>query len=340
MTILFIGDPHLKITRFDLAVNFLKWASQKILELKPDIVVNLGDTFDTHAVVRSELLKEFRNHVQVIVDQGIAYYYVLGNHDFYKPTSSKYHALQSMEGFHKDFVIVDKRLDFDNITMVPHCPNFKEFPLDTKEICIAHQTFLGADYGYIRPDVGVNADDVAAEIIISGHIHMRQEFGKVIYPGTPYSQSIDDINQIKGLLLFDTETYKRTFVQSPMPMWKGLKFVLGDETIDEIHSHIEETINKQDHWTIEITGPKAEVIAYRDSKQYIKAIDGCDVKFKPVFVDNEKRSAVKIEAVSMEHILPEYVDKVYQGTVDKKVVVNKALEVLTKVRQGNARAKL
>ena len=339
MTVLFIGDPHLKITRFDLAVQFLKWSAEVAIRLKPDMVVNLGDTFDTHAVVRSELLKEFRNHVQNIVDSGITYYYTLGNHDFYKPTSSKYHALQSMEGFHKDFIIVDKRLDVNNITFLPHFPNFKEFPLDTKEICVAHQTFLGADYGYIRPDVGVNADDVKAEIIISGHIHMRQEFGKVIYPGTPYAQSIDDINQVKGLLLFDTASYKRKFIQSPLPMWKGLKFTLGDETIDQIHSHIAQTVTKHDHWTIEITGPKAEVIAYRDSKEYAAAIKDCDVKFKPHFIDNEKKM-VTIKAVSMEHIVSEYATKVYQGTVDKQNIVNKATEILNKVREANAKSKL
>lgn len=329
----------MKITRFDLAVKFLKWATEVAVKLKPDMVVNLGDTFDTHAVVRSELLKEFRDHVQTIADAGILYYYTLGNHDFYKPTSSKYHALQGMEGFHKNFIIVDKRLDFENITMVPYFPNFRDFPLDTREICIAHQTFLGADYGYIRPDVGVNADDIKAEIIVSGHIHMRQEFGKVIYPGTPYAQNSDDIDQIKGLLLFNTKTYKRKFIQTPLPMWKGLRFVLGDESIDDVHSHIVETITKDDHWTIEITGPKAEIIAYRDSKEYAKAIKDCDVKFKPHFIDNEKKM-VKIEAVSMEQIVSEWTNKVYQGTVNKDTVVVKATEILNKVRQANNKAKL
>ncbi len=341
MTILFIGDPHLKITRFDLAVQFLKWATEVAVRLKPDAVVNLGDTFDTHAVVRSELQQEFREHVEGITSSNIKYYYILGNHDFYKPTSGKYHALQAFKGFDSNFIVVDKRLDFDNITMVPHIPNFRDFPLNTREICIAHQTFIGADYGYIRPDVGVDADDVKAEIIVSGHIHMRQEFGKVIYPGTPYSQSADDIDQIKGLLLFDTETYKRKFIQSPLPMWRGLRFELDptQELIGQVHQQIAQSINKKDHWTIEITGPKAEIIAYRDSKEYAALVDGCDVKFTPHFVDNEKRM-VKIEAVSMEQIVGEWANKVYQGTVDKGTVVSKATEILNKVRQANTRAKL
>ncbi len=57
--------------------------------------------------------------------------------------------------------------------------DFTKFPRETQPICIAHQTFVGADYGYYRPDVGADADKCNAEIIISGHVHKKQEFGKV-----------------------------------------------------------------------------------------------------------------------------------------------------------------
>ena len=61
--ILFIGDPHLKINRFDLATKFLTWLDALIEKEKPDLVVNLGDTFDTHAVLRSEVMNIFMAHV-------------------------------------------------------------------------------------------------------------------------------------------------------------------------------------------------------------------------------------------------------------------------------------
>src|ERR1700677_1511601 len=125
-SILFIGDPHLKITRFDLACSFLTWVTQVAIKLQPDWVVNLGDTFDTHAVVRSELQVEFKNHVNTIMDHGVSkYFYVLGNHDFYKPTSSKYNALQVMENLHDNFKVIQTRYDVGNVTFLPHYPDHK-----------------------------------------------------------------------------------------------------------------------------------------------------------------------------------------------------------------------
>ena len=77
MKVLFIGDPHLKIGRFDLAVSFLTWLNKLIVEQKPDLVVNLGDTFDTHAVLRSEVLNEFMNHVYQVLRLDIPYVYLV-----------------------------------------------------------------------------------------------------------------------------------------------------------------------------------------------------------------------------------------------------------------------
>ena len=292
MKILFIGDPHLKITRFDLAKRFLTWINEVIAEQKPDAVVNLGDTFDTHAVLRSEILGEFKSHISKTTALGIRYFYILGNHDFYKPDSSEYHALQSMEDM-KKFHVIDKRTDFthgkNGITMVPYLPDHTQFPKEVQPICIAHQTFVGADYGYMRPEVGVDAGAVNAEIIISGHIHVRQEFGKVIYPGTPYAQSVNDIDQHKGVLLFDTDTYEKKFIETPLPRWAGARFELTPSfSADDLHESISQIVDSNNHWVIEITGPKAEVLSYLSSKNYSTFSKDKDIKVKTKFTDKQK----------------------------------------------------
>ena len=339
MKILFIGDPHLKITRFDLARQFLEWINTVINDYHPDAVVNLGDTFDTHAVVRSEIQGEFKKHVQFTTDLGIRYFYILGNHDFYTPKSSKYHALQSMEDLPK-FHVISKRTDFPGITMVPHLPDHTLFPKDVNPICIAHQTFVGADYGYMRPEVGVDAGAVNAEIIISGHIHVKQEFGKVIYPGTPYAQSVNDIDQHKGVLLFDTDTYAKEFIESPLPRWQGMRAEINQTfTIEDLHNDLFQYLDSKNHWVVEITGPKAEILAYLGSKQFKEVTKGVDIKVKTKFTDKKKQQ-IQIEALSMEHIVDEYMNKVYKGSLDKKKISSKALEILNKVRQGQAKAHL
>ena len=73
MKILFIGDPHLRMNNFEQSVSFLRWVEEQVQVLKPDVICNLGDTFHNHAVLRSELLKEFRDHVVTCTNTGIPY---------------------------------------------------------------------------------------------------------------------------------------------------------------------------------------------------------------------------------------------------------------------------
>jgi len=328
MNILFVGDPHLKITRFDLAKRFLSWLEETVKASKPDLVVILGDAFDTHAVLRSEIMSEFMNCVYGILSSTPCIY-LLGNHDMFKPNDATYHALSHLVGKIPNFTIVDKTAEHYDITFVPYIHNPELFPKNTKAICVAHQTFKGADYGDITTKDGVDSESVSADVIISGHIHKKQRLGKVIYPGSPFSQGVSDINQIKGVMMFDTATLKETHIQCPLPIWRGDKFIL-DQTfsIDDLHSYVEGNLkNSIDHWVIDITGTKADISSYLSSKRHKEAIEGIDIKIKTSYIDKEKRQ-VRIEALSIEDIVSQYVTKVYSGSLDKDLLRTKAIELI------------
>ena len=297
------------------------------------MVFNLGDTFHDHAVLRSELLEEFRQHVlRVTKSLGKPYYYVLGNHDQYKPKDAKYHALQNFDGIH-NFVVVDSvHNDLDGITIVPFLADHGEFPLETQPICIAHQTFIGADYGYMRESAGVDAGKVTANIIISGHIHKKQEFGKVIYPGIPYAQNANDVDQSKAILLFDTKTYEKTWIPSPFPLWRSITYVVApDNPIDGLYGILEAEVNDKDHWILKIEGPKAEVTSFINSKKFINFQKNKSIMPRPEFTDKEKR-AISIDAQSTEVILQEFVKKVYDGSIDKSVLTDKLMQIFDNVK--------
>jgi DNA repair exonuclease SbcCD nuclease subunit len=342
MRVLFIGDPHLKITRFDLAKQFLEWIEGVIVKHKPDLVVNLGDTFDTHAVVRSEVMTEFLKHVDSTI-KVCPYVYLLGNHDMYKPNDNKYHALKHLKGKMDKFIVVDEVTNLHGMTFVPYVHKPEDFPKKTLPICIAHQTFKGADFGDITTKDGVDSSSIAcAEIIISGHIHKRQRLAnvsnsgpEVIYCGSPFSQSATDINQTKGVSIFDTETYAEEFIVCPLPMWKGLKFELSqDFSAIDMHEELTQTLNDIDHWVIEITGPKAEVLGYLGSKKGKSITIGRDVKIKTTFTDKEKRQ-VRIFASSVPSIVSEYIDKVYGGSIDKDLLKTTAKEIFESLNNGS-----
>jgi DNA repair exonuclease SbcCD nuclease subunit len=334
MRVLFIGDPHLKINRFDLATSFLNWLNQLIEKEKPDLVVNLGDTFDTHAVIRSEVLNEFMKHVFGVLSMGIPYVYLVGNHDMYKPNDPKYHTMLPFKNRIKDFYVVDEIQNLFDMTFVPYQYDGSKFPRQTLPVVVCHQTFLGADYGPIRATEGVDATSiVGCDVIISGHIHTKSVLGSVLYVGSPFSQSASDIDQIKGITVFDTRTYGQTFTGCPLPMWRRFTFVFDQQSGNEsLSSQLAAQLSgSKDHWVLELEGPQAEIVGYLGSKEYLDIIADVDVKVKTKFTDKEKKK-VSIEAKSMDFIISEYIAKVYNGNIDKEELMKRAKLVLDESR--------
>ncbi|MGA1049857.1 MAG: hypothetical protein ACO3UU_17785, partial [Minisyncoccia bacterium] len=278
-----------------------------------------GDTMHNHSVLRSEILTEFKNHINSCLEHCRKYYYVLGNHDQYLPDSSKYHALQC---FNIDnFNYFDKKTDIGDITFVPYINDISKFPLKTKPICIAHQTFIGADYGYYRPDVGVDADKVSADIIISGHIHKRQSFGKVHYIGTPVSHDLNDIDQAKCIAVFDTDTYKFEYIYSPFPAWRSIDINIDSEfSITDINEHILSRVNDTDKWVIRLTGLKSDIFSYIETPSWRNIQKKYNITLKPIFINSNKKGLKKIKATNFFNIVDEYIDQIYNGAVDKETL--------------------
>lgn len=329
MNMLFCGDKHLKISRFDLAKQFLNWLTNEVIARKPDVYVCLGDDMDTHSVIRSEIAGELKKHFDAVLDAGIKIIYVLGNHDMYKPNDATYHAFLPYKGTNPNFIVVDTIQDIDGITYVPYQHDFSKFPSKTQSICVAHQTFIGADYGFTRPDTGVDADKVSADIIISGHIHIKQMFGKVIYPGSPYSQSKNDVNQIKGVMLFDSDTFKTKFIETPLPKWRHQEIELSDDnSITEGFNFIK-TMTKEDVWMIDVKGPKVLVNSFVESPQFVLAKKEIGFKHNPIYTDKEKKTISIKTNNGISFVMKDYIDKVYSGNIDKKELYEANIKVLS-----------
>jgi DNA repair exonuclease SbcCD nuclease subunit len=317
--ILFIGDLHLKHNTLLLSKEVLSWIEDMYLKHKPDIVVNLGDTFDTHAIVRSEILCIFYDHLLKMSSLMSNSYYVclLGNHDQYKPNSSEYHAFKPFSSINKT-IIADHSIDMDGLTYVPYVGVRENWPNKTKQIVVTHNTFIGADYGYKQAEHGIETKDVDAEIVISGHIHKRQILdSKVHYVGTPYAMSASDADQIKGLSIFDTDTYKFEFIKSPFPSYK---------TIDQNTCEPLPELNEFDYWIMTLKGPRAEIKSILESKQLQDLRKRCNLMIKTESTDKIKSEKVSIISKDMSSILDEYLEKVYKGNQDKDKIKNVILK--------------
>jgi DNA repair exonuclease SbcCD nuclease subunit len=335
MRILFCGDKHLKINKFDLSLKFLNWLNEAITQHKPDLYVCLGDDLDTHSVIRSEILTELRRHFDYVLSLDIPIVYVVGNHDCYKPNDIKYHALQSMIGLHPNLYIVDSPQDLFGMTFVPYIHDANDFPKKTLPICVAHQTFKGADFGSISAKEGVDPDSIEqCELAISGHIHKTQRLDSgrvpVFYPGSPFSQSASDIDQVKGVYIFDTDTYNFKLIECPLPKWKRISVEIHtDSDIDEfIERHLEPIVGSKNHYVLELTGSKSTIIRLMSMPLYKQALKNLSISVKTTFTDKEKKQAKISSCFSIDKMIESYVDLIYSGSIDKQQLKTKALELL------------
>ena len=338
MMCLIIGDIHCKITNFLAGKRFLLWLNEVNYEYKPELIVHLGDFFDSHAVLRAEILSEYANHIQTLCDSphSPSVVHVLGNHEFFKPNSSLYHALQALKNIHNGYHVIDQTTDLLGMTFVPYQVDLASFPKDTKPICFAHQTFIGADFGHYRPDKGVDMDGVSADLIISGHVHKGQRVGKVFYPGSPFAQDANDIDQVKGVYIFDTDTYDFKFISTPLPRWCSCSFSSIDEAgtlnIDTIHSELLSTLTVDDYWIINLKGPRVELIAYIESERFLNIKKLFNVRLRVKFIDKDKER-IQIKALTSNDAVSQYIDKVYTGDLNKEILKNKAFELLKQIKR-------
>ena len=326
--ILIIGDAHIKATNLELGRQFLDWQIALVDKHKPEMVVNLGDFFDGHSILRAEILAEYRRFVDSITARGIDYWHVLGNHEMFKPNDASYHALQSMKGLNPKFHVVDYIEEFGDYTFVPYCVKTESFPLQTTSIVFAHQTFTGADFGHgFRPDNGIDADTISADLIISGHIHGRQTVGKVIYPGSPLSNSADDVDQVKGVHLLDPKTFKLTFIESPFPKWRSYTGPGDLHSINSLAQFIDKDPNVK--WIFNVAGPRAEITAILDSKEFKALKERTIIRVRAQYTDIEG-AKVKIQALSAENAIDQYIDCIYDGAIDKTLLKEQAKKLMKK----------
>lgn len=327
---LVVGDPHLKSSSQQYAIKFLLWLHQVILEVKPDFVVNMGDTFHTHNVIRSEIMALIDGHLRWMQANYPGIYYILvGNHDMAHHKTPEIHAWLPYKNVHSKVVIVDQPLHtVGHGSYLPYIDSHDEFDeklkvaMNQSDLIFCHQTFRGANFGFITTKEGAVVPTDYAGQIISGHIHKGQDIGCVWYPGTPFAQEASDHNEVKGIYLYDHETRERTFFKSPLPQWVTHKATPSDAL------QMIAAMSKEDKNHLVVEGPGPEVNAIVDSKAFqdLKKSYGFSVKKQSTSSNKSEKSLKKVSTV--EDAVVEYVDRIYEGTVDKAELKTKCLAAL------------
>lgn len=212
MKILRIGDPHVKVNNLEESEALLRFSFDIAKHEKIDRVEILGDLFHTHAVVRLEVIQFWHNWL-TIFSKEFETVVLEGNHDQSGDYASNYSALSVFKlADNENLHIIEKPTLMGNIGYIPYIHDPQKFIDSANDLAqkgatvlVVHQTLLGSKYenGFFASD-GADTTKISDKIIhiISGHIHSRQEFGRIIYPGTGRWDSAADANQPKGIGVF------------------------------------------------------------------------------------------------------------------------------------------
>lgn len=203
MSVLCIGDLHIRLDTLDEIRALLELVLGIIDEEDPLFVVLLGDILHWHQKGHMTEHREAINFIKKIADKKKVYV-LMGNHD--RRTNTVFLTDEHyFTGFrYKNVTIVSKvvvaDVDGDKYCFVPYvpagrfCEALETQPYDVNEFrCIfAHQEFTGV---HMKRVISSVEPYLCSCLCISGHIHEYQVLGskisgvgKVVYPGTPLQQ--------------------------------------------------------------------------------------------------------------------------------------------------------
>lgn len=202
---LLIGDVHATPDELDDCQALIGLIRQVIELEEVENVIFLGDQYNTHSVMRVEVLAFWREAFTKLkwLDNIWA---LTGNHDFCGEGLA-IHALMAHE---EQVTVVDKpTFVFPGVLALPYFSDLEAFrkecslrPVPPTLIC--HQTFQGAQYdnGMYAPG-GVDPESIPEKTVISGHIHKPAQFGKVTYIGAPRWRTLSDANIDRAIWIYE-----------------------------------------------------------------------------------------------------------------------------------------
>lgn len=235
--VIYISDIHFGVNSSseewqdnikDYFYNFFIPLVKKEVAAKPDTVICcLGDVYHDRKSIDIDV-----NNLSIDIFEDLSailpVYIINGNHDLSKKTNKGNSSLRSVGNIKNCTVIKEPMLlkfydgtkNISNIAAIPYlgdCNDENKCLVDFNDK--ADYALMHTDISKMKFDNGMTiVGAVDAEkfsgVIISGHIHKRQEANNVIYVGSPYQLSRGDVGNIKGVYVHSLTDKTFNFIEN------------------------------------------------------------------------------------------------------------------------------
>lgn len=245
-----LGDLHLGVRNnstewLDIQTSFLldfflKKVDECGFDPEKDILLQVGDWNHVRESTNVRIHQASINIAEKLCNKfkrGV--YVILGNHDVYYKDRTDTHSLKGYDLMFKNFHIFEKprllKINSHKTLLLPWNENHSELKeiisKHSPDFVFCHADFKGFSLNKVTTlDHGIELSDLnKVKKVYSGHIHIRQEKGNVLYVGTPYEMDRGDRGNIKGFYVLDFSSSKinEEFIENTFSP-KYLKFDLFD----------------------------------------------------------------------------------------------------------------
>lgn len=258
MRIAILGDTHFGVRGDSIAFhnNYREFYSKiffpYLIENNIDTIWQLGDLFDRRKYINFQSLALCRKYFfDVMMQQGMTFYTLLGNHDVAFKNTLEINSPQLLLKDYSNVNIIDAPISWaGDIDIIPWICSDNEKEISTfiknskNTICFGHFELSGFEMD--RGNVCNEGMDPAIlkryELVLSGHFHHKSSKGNITYVGTPSEHTWADYNDIRGFHILDTNTKEMEFVENPFRMFYKINYndstLLYDEVVNTDYSHL------------------------------------------------------------------------------------------------------
>ena len=341
-----LGDDKKFTYRQKMIIDTAEFIAKKADELKVDIIINLGDTFDQHTLTSYDIetASEFFSKFRYL---SIPHLVLVGNHEM---INSNYNAIKLLDNI-TNITVIDKPcsvklnslfLDNNSLTEEQNMKlaflPYKDFrninELPEGDFLISHNDIQGSELrkGIQLPD-GLTQDQLKQyKIVFNGHIHKSGIFNNVVNVGSCTSHSFSDDNDfIPKIYVFDTVTLDlQSYKSNICPLFRAFKIKNLQDLTDILNA-----CNKDYVYIFNIQCP----YELKDAVKSVLKDDTAVLNYKVTTYITEESKSVKIDSKDKLDSLLGNMDinldmnvafKQFLSNIDLKFPSDMYLEVLNK----------
>jgi DNA repair exonuclease SbcCD nuclease subunit len=245
-----LGDLHLGVRNNSLEWSeiqsdflldfFLKKVDEEGFDPERDILVQVGDWNHVRESTNTRIYKLSLHIAEKLTSKfkkGV--FVILGNHDVYYKDRTDTHSLEGFDKIYKNFHVFEKPevlvINSHKFLMMPWIENLEELKKKVSsqpaDFVFCHADIKGFNLNKVQKlEHGLEGKDLTGfKRIYSGHIHIRQEKGNVLYVGTPYEMDRGDRGNTKGFYVLgvDGKEIEEKFIENTFSP-KHIKLDISD----------------------------------------------------------------------------------------------------------------